>query len=159
MSKPFLKSDGRPFVRPGDVHLVVSRNAESLKAFNHQGAELFHCQARAVGQHPDWHRTGGDTPPGVYYVGVLYDTHGETPYGNYCLDLVDLTGNEDNNGRAGISLHGGGSGLPDPFAGHQGWVNTHGCVRVQNADLEYRIVPLVKTTKAGGFTVYLTVGP
>lgn len=156
---PSLKPDGRPQLSPGDVHMVVSREAETLKAFNHRGEVLFKIPARAWGQHRDWHSPNGDTPPGVYYVGTIYDTPGERPYGRYCLDLVDLTGNEDGNGRAGISLHGGGSGLPNPFAPYQGWVNTHGCVRVQNADLEYKIVPLVKTTKHNKFTVFLTVGP
>lgn len=33
-------------------------------------------------------------------------------------------------------IHGGGSGLPDPFAPYQGWLGTYGCLRMQNADGE-----------------------
>lgn len=33
-------------------------------------------------------------------------------------------------------IHGGGSGLADPFAPYQGWVPTYGCLRMQNADGE-----------------------
>lgn len=33
-------------------------------------------------------------------------------------------------------IHGGGSGLADPFAPRQGWVPTYGCLRMQNEDGE-----------------------
>lgn len=143
-------------LKPGDYHLVVDRSARRLSVFKHNGEKQWGCDARAEGQHSDWASRNGDTPPGTYLCGTIYDTRGEAAYGAYCIDLVDLTGNEDDNGRAGISLHGGGSALPDPFAPHQGWANTHGCVRVQNTDLE-RIVQLIKTCKAMQRRVYLTV--
>lgn len=36
----------------------------------------------------------------------------------------------------GRDIHGGGSGLPDPFAPRQGWTPTLGCLRMQNEDGE-----------------------
>jgi hypothetical protein len=35
----------------------------------------------------------------------------------------------------GREIHGGGSGLPDPFADRQGWKATMGCTRGQNEDV------------------------
>jgi lipoprotein-anchoring transpeptidase ErfK/SrfK len=62
----------------------------------------------------------------------------------------------DRYGRAGIGIHGGGSGLPAPFAARQGWAKTHGCVRVQNEDLT-KLVKIVKGCLAAGGHVRLTV--
>lgn len=145
-------------MKPGDYHLMVSKGAQSLKVFNCGGQCEWKAEARCWGQHADWTAPNGDTPPGLYRVGVVYDTTGEAPYGRWCVDLEDLEGQETSHGRAGISLHGGGSGLPSPFAPYQGWQNTHGCVRVQNAILE-RIVALIKRTRSAGHQVYLTVAP
>jgi len=36
----------------------------------------------------------------------------------------------------GRDIHGGGTGLPDPYAPRQGWVPTHGCTRGQNEDVQ-----------------------
>jgi len=36
---------------------------------------------------------------------------------------------------SGKDIHGGGSGLADPFADYQGWRPTYGCIRMQNADV------------------------
>ena len=33
-------------------------------------------------------------------------------------------------------IHGGGSGLSNPYAPYQGWVPTLGCLRMQNADCD-----------------------
>ena len=36
----------------------------------------------------------------------------------------------------GKDIHGGGSGLPDPYAPRQGWIPTQGCIRMQNEDVD-----------------------
>ena len=59
--------------------------------------------------------------------------------------------------RAGIGVHGGGTNLPDPFALKQGWLETDGCIRLQNEDNEQTWVPFVKYILDGGGTVDLTV--
>lgn len=145
---------------PNALHIVVDGNegAQQLKVFGRDGHLVFRCAAHTWGQHENWRLPNGDTPPGKYEVGTIYDTTGEAPYGHYCIDLVDLEGQETLNGRAGISLHGGGSGLSDPFAPRQGWVATHGCIRVQNEDLEH-IVALIRDTVKHGSNVLLTVVP
>lgn len=139
-----------------DLHIVVNGETEKLVAYSRDGGVVYSCSARCFGQHSDWTRPNGDTPPGLYRVGQIYDTTGEAPYGEWCVDLEDLEGQETGNGRAGISLHGGGSGLANPFAPYQGWQATHGCIRVQNADLA-RIVDLIRDARTRGGTVYLTV--
>lgn len=138
-------------MRPNDLHIVVNGETQKLVAYRKDGSVVYACPARCFGQHADWTRTNGDTPPGVYRCGTIYDTRGEASYGRWCVDLEDLEGQETGNGRAGISLHGGGSGLANPFAPYQGWQATHGCIRVQNADLE-RLVSLIRE-----HTTYLQV--
>lgn len=93
--------------------------------------------ARGYGANgPGWKMTGGDTPPGRYRCGDIYQIPEDDPdvnaYGFYAVDLIDLDGQERDNNRAGIMIHGGGSSLPQPLAPKQGWVVTHGCVRLQN---------------------------
>ena len=142
---------------PGDVHFVVDRSERTLKAFSDHGVLLFAFPALAWGQHENWRAPNGDTPPGLYKCGVIYTTTGEAPYGPFCIDLVDLENQETGNGRAGISLHGGGSGCPDPFADFQPLLPTHGCVRVHNAHLSQKIKPLVASKQLAGSTVYVSV--
>jgi RHS repeat-associated protein len=48
------------------------------------------------------------------------------PYGTY-IDTGDPRGRD---------IHGGGTGLPNPFAARQGWMRTHGCTRGQNEDVQ-----------------------
>lgn len=136
---------------PNDLHIVVNGETQKAVCYRKDGSIVFSCPARCFGQHADWTRPNGDTPPGIYRCGTIYDTRGEAPYGRWCVDLEDLEGQETGNGRAGISLHGGGSGLANPFAPYQGWQATHGCIRVQNADLE-RLVSLIRE-----HTTYLQV--
>lgn len=141
---------------PQDLHIVVNGESKNLVAYQRDGHQVLRCPARCYGQHNNWRAPNGDTPPGLYRVGQLYNTTGEAAYGEWCVDLEDLEGQETNNGRAGISLHGGGSGLANPFAPYQGWQATHGCIRTQNADLE-KIVELIRDARKRGGTVYLTV--
>lgn len=79
--------------------------------------------------------------------------HETLPDGNYDC-YIDLPNDEPgapaarNNGRAfgtfyvstgdprERAIHGGGSNLDDPFAPRQGWLGTHGCLRMQNEDGE-----------------------
>lgn len=150
-------------MRASDYHIVINGDTKTGKIFNGAGklvpvaGEQNLFEARCYGQHSDWTKPNGDTPPGKYLVGIVYDTPGEYAYGRYCVDLIDLDGQETGNGRAGISLHGGGSGLASPFSDWQGWQSTHGCVRVQNWILTQVLVPLIKRVQAAGGKVYLTV--
>jgi hypothetical protein len=140
---------------PKDYHLVVNAEAESLKGFNYNGILLFSIKCRANGITADWRAKCGDTPPGLYKLGAIYDDYGlygpDTPYDRTLLaygwvsfDLIDLEGNEDNNGRAGLMLHGGGSacGWPAAWSPYQTLYDTLGCIRCKNSDLKEHILPL-----------------
>lgn len=145
----------KKLMKPGDYHLVVNGQAQRMAAFDHTGKKLWTIPCRPWGQHRHWREPYGDTPPGLYKCGVVYDTKGEDAYGPYCIDMIDLEDQETGNGRAGISLHGGGTGLLNPHAPYQGWRNTHGCLRVQNADLLDKVLPLVKRPGDTFITVVL----
>jgi len=142
----------------GDTHLVVNDEIETVKAFDRHGYKLFEmpCLARGQFGEADWRRYAGDTPPGLYKLGQMWADYEIEPmgfwsrdraaYGWYTWDMVDLEGNEDNNGRAGICLHGGGSaaGWPGAWNAHQLLLPTLGCLRMYNSDLRDHILPRYK---------------
>ena len=144
-------------MKENDIHFVVCRHERTLKCWDAQGKLRWAIPALAFGQHENWREPNGDTPPGLYRCGTIYDTPGEVPYGPFCVDLEDLENQETGNGRAGISLHGGGSGCPDPFADYQPLLPTHGCVRVHNAHLVHRVVPAIRWVQGKGGTAFLSV--
>lgn len=143
--------------KPGDIHVVVSASQQTMNCFDFSGKKQWGIEAHCVGQLADWRQPNGDTPRGMYEVGVIYDTPGEAAYGDWCIDLEDLEGQESDNGRAGISIHGGGSASPRPFADKQGWYPTHGCIRCQNGDMRQRVYPTFKSVKAAKRKVFVTV--
>lgn len=150
-------SDIKARMKAGDVHVIVDRSERTAKAFAKDGSLLFAIPALAWGQSENWHQPNGDTPPGLYKCGLIYDTRGEAPYGPFCIDLVDLENQETGNGRAGISWHGGGSACPDPFADFQPLLPTHGCVRSHNAHIVHKVEPMARKAQSAGRTVYVTV--
>lgn len=146
--------------KKGDHHIVVNDVVETAKCFDFEGKLLWELPALARGQGSDyeWKLRNTDTPPGLYKIGTVYrdyEINGDKPafdrtlmaYGWYSLDLIDLEGQETGVGRAGIMLHGGGSGngWPGAWAPMQALLATHGCVRMHNAHLRDRVVPLLKT--------------
>lgn len=145
--------------KPGDFHLVINDDAETLKAFDFYGKKLFTipCLARGQGNDDEWQSPNTDTPPGLYKVGSVwrdYERLGDLPkavppdllpYGWFTLDLEELEAQERRYGRAGIAIHGGGSALGQwgCWQPRQPLLATHGCVRVHNADLRDLIAPLL----------------
>jgi hypothetical protein len=149
-----------------DYHLIVNDAVETCKGFRGDGTKLFEVPALARGQGLTnvWWKKYSDTPPGLYRVGKVYydyDNPSQTSqrdklaYGWYSLDLIELEDQERNNGRAGIMIHGGGSALgwPGAWAAYQRLLPTLGCVRMHNAHLRDRLIPLVKT----GANVFVSV--
>jgi hypothetical protein len=67
-------------------------------------------------------------------------------YGWFSFDMEELEGQEVAHGRAGIMLHGGGSacGWPGAWAPQQPLHPTLGCVRLHNADLRDKVLPLYR---------------
>lgn len=148
--------------KKGDSHLIVNDAIETMKAYSFEGKLLWEIPCLARGQYSDfeWKIKNSDCPPGVYLFGEVYKDYervGDKPaynrtlmsYGWYTFDMIDLEGQERNNGRAGIACHGGGSanGWPGAWAPNQPLVPTHGCLRLKNIDLRDKILPLYKKGK------------
>lgn len=138
--------------KDGDYHLIFNAQTKTVKAYQFgKGSLIWEKPALCDGQDPRWWVHAGDTPPGVYYLGAVYDDKAngtmERPYGWIFFDLVDCEGREDGNGRSGVGLHGGGSPLADPYAAYQPLVPTYGCIRMHNADLYHAVLPLYKKGK------------
>jgi hypothetical protein len=148
--------------KEGDFHLIVNDAIETMKAYAYGGKFLWEIPCLARGQYSDfeWKIQNSDTPPGVYLFGDVYKDYervGDKPaydrtlmsYGWYTFDMIDLEGQERNNGRAGIACHGGGSanGWPGAWAPNQPLVPSHGCLRLKNMDLRDKILPLYKKGK------------
>ena len=143
-------------VQPGDSYLLVNDRDEDMEAYDHNGQFLWKipCLARGQGADTDWTQTSTDTPPGLYRLGQLYADYEQNPnppcsdtamaYGWYSFDMEELEGQEVAVGRAGIMLHGGGSacGWPGAWAAQQPLHPTLGCVRLHNADLRDKVLPL-----------------
>ncbi len=159
MSDPSIKER----MKPGDYHVVVDRSQNQATAFDHKGHKVWRnsVPALARGYQSNWRLRGGDTPPGLYVVGKVFDIpkndRDYDSYGDWCVDLVDLTGNEDGNGRSGISVHGGGSAAPNPHADFQPLLHTEGCIRFHNYHMRHNIIPLINQAKKAGCKVYFTV--
>lgn len=140
----------KPSIQPGDYHIVVNDEAETVKCYDSTGKLLWKKPALAKG----WNgrttrRNGGDTPPGLYKLGTLYRSQPEEskedvwfPFGPLCWDLEEQEGQENERGRGGICLHGGGSAAPEPLADYQLLTVTSGCVRMHNKDLADHVLPL-----------------
>ena len=145
-------------VKPGDSDLLVNDWDEDMEAYDHTGKILWKvpCLARGQGADTDWSHTNTDTPPGLYKLGKLYADYEQNPnppcsdtamaYGWYSFDMEELEAQEVAVGRGGIMLHGGGSacGWPMAWAPLQPLHPTLGCIRIHNADLRDKVLPLYR---------------
>ncbi len=145
-------------VKPGDSYLLVNDRDEDMEAYDHTGAFLWKIPALARGQgaDTDWSHTGTDTPPGLYRLGTLYADYEQNPnppcsdtamaYGWFSFDMEELEGQEARVGRAGIMLHGGGSGCgwPGAWQPRQSLHPTLGCIRIHNVELRDKVLPLYR---------------
>jgi hypothetical protein len=142
-------------VKAGDSYLLVNDRDEDMEAYDHTGAFLWKvpCLARGQGADNDWKHTSTDTPPGLYKLGQLYPDYEQNPnppcsdtamsYGWYSFDMEELENQEVKVGRAGIMLHGGGSGCgwPGAWAAKQTLLPTLGCIRLHNIELRDKVLP------------------
>jgi hypothetical protein len=145
-------------MKPGDSYLLVNDRDEDMEAYDHSGRLLWKvpCLARGIGADNEWRRKSTDTPPGLYKLGQVYADYEQNPnppqsptamsFGWYSFDMVELENQEAKVGRAGIMLHGGGSGCgwPGAWAAKQHLLPTHGCVRLHNIVLRDRVMPLYR---------------
>lgn len=164
MQKPEMKPQSFGF-KKGDFHLVVNSDNRVIRAFTFEGVQVWQKPCLAIGQNINWQIQNGDTPPGLYTIGEVFNDFaifGNNPsysrvlasYGWCSFDLVDLEGNEDRSGRAGIMVHGGGSGLgwDECWKPDQKLSPTLGCIRMHNGDLINSLLPLVQKN-----TVFVSV--
>jgi hypothetical protein len=154
MAGPGIKAP----VKVGDTYLLVNDRDQDMEAYDHSGQFLWKipCLARGQGADTDWSHTNTDTPPGLYKLGTLYADYEQNPnppcsdtamaYGWFSFDMEELEGQEVAVGRAGIMLHGGGSacGWPGAWAPQQPLHPTLGCIRIHNADLRDKVLPLYR---------------
>jgi hypothetical protein len=150
--------------KAGDSHIVINGQTNTATAYAFGGTKLWTLPCLPHGQFASWKVNQGDTPPGLYKVGAIYNDYANNPnpgydrtlmaYGWISFDLVELENQEAGNGRAGIMMHGGGSGngWPAAWAPFQPLLTTYGCVRFHNQDLRDHLLPL---TKKG--TVFVSV--
>jgi hypothetical protein len=145
-------------VRVGDLHLVFDDSANRLKVWDKGaggGVLLFACPARNDTVRLGFFRWGA-CPRGTYRLAEPVAMGFSVPFGPWFIRLLDTPGLMAKFKRSGIGIHGGGSGLASPGSPRQGWAKTHGCVRLQNADLE-EVAELVKSYQAEGRNAYVTV--
>ncbi|MGE0493298.1 MAG: L,D-transpeptidase [Vulcanimicrobiota bacterium] len=146
---PPSPSKVRALMRPGDLHAVISGAAERAVLFDHRGAEVFRLRARCKGVYGSYNNQGGDTPPGLYRLAYYQPTvSGEdwatkAAYGWHFFDLFDVDRQERDRNREGCGWHGGGTAAPDPLAPQQVLVDTHGCIRSHNQDMD-RLAAILK---------------
>lgn len=149
-----------PELREGDLHLVFDDTANHAKVFRKQGGVgvlVFSCEMRNATVEDGFGHHGW-CPRGIFILGPPANVH-LVPFGFHFTPLFDLDphGAMHQEGRHGIGIHGGGTGLADPFAAQQGWQVTHGCLRVQNEANGF-LVALIRQAQAAGRSAYITVG-
>ena len=116
------------------MKLVFNREIQAIVVMDENGAVtgLYECHDDFVAGENDEGQPRASLPDGNYSVSAeepgqsAADANGPA-YGTFYIRTGDPRGRD---------IHGGGSGLPDPFAPRQGWVPTHGCLRMQNIDGE-----------------------
>lgn len=123
--------------------VYVTREDGSLRAM---------YEARAMGLQSAGHQrnvSGGDTPYGTAHAGRImtrnemenqYGKETTKSYGNMKINLIADSGELLTTGRAsaGVAVHGGGKALIEHwFDANQALLNTEGCLRMHNKDVEF----------------------
>lgn len=139
-----------------DLHLEFSRSVGLLAVWNANHEKVFQCEARNRTVADDQFGHFGNIPDGDFLLGTPVPKN-SIPFGPWFIPVLDYQGHHamQDFHRAGIGLHGGGSGLANPFAARQGWQITEGCVRLQNEDL-LTVVHLVRVAQNAHARCFLT---
>lgn len=139
-----------------DLHLLLSRADRRLKLFDAGGTLLYTAEARnrTVNDLAPPNQRWAPCPAGEFILGRPV-RKATAPFGPFFIPLLDGSSPPHvmaENSRSGIGLHGGGSGLAEPFAPAQSppWVPTHGCWRLLNRDLLWLVGRLQVMTAHGG---------
>ena len=116
------------------MKLVYNREIQAIVVMGDDKtvAALYECHDDFIAGENDEGQPRASLPDGNYTVSAeepgqsAADANGPA-YGTFYIKTGDPRGRD---------IHGGGSGLSAPFAPRQGWVPTHGCLRMQNIDGE-----------------------
>ena len=107
--------------------IVFMRSEQRIYYFGDDGRIIdYECRSDFVPGTNDAGQERASLPIGAYTVSAEIGDFGE-PYGTFYIETGE--GRERD-------IHGGGSGLAEPFSPRQGWVPTLGCLRMQNEDGE-----------------------
>lgn len=141
---------------PNDLHLCFDEPAESMTVWTGDHQKIFQCEARnrTVNEgEGHW----GHCPPGEFLLGSPIPKR-EVAFGAWFIPVLDYADHHAMRDfqREGVGIHGGGTGLPDPYAPKQGWQITEGCIRCQNRDLATLVIMVHARQQLGG-KAYLTV--
>lgn len=133
--------------------IIFSRQNQEITAYNEadEFIEAWECRDDFVPGFNDEGQPRESLPNGVYdgiEADVYYPGEQEQAYGTFYITTGDPRGRD---------IHGGGSGLSDPYGDYQGWVPTWGCLRMQNADGE-ELAEMISEANGAGLTVNLVVG-
>ena len=110
--------------------LMFSRQDQTIVFCNDAGIVVaFECHDDFVHGYNEEGQPHESLPNGEYVVSAEDPggTDNGPAYGTFYIRTGDPRGRD---------IHGGGSGLDDPFAPRQGWIPTYGCLRMQNEDGE-----------------------
>jgi hypothetical protein len=150
-------------LKANDLHFIFDGARHIIKCFGASGKERWRCECRnettAAGAASRFFGYRGHCPPGEFRFGTpRHLDPPQIPFGEWFIDILDLEANGPmaTYSRSEIGAHGGGSGLRNPFAHRQGWQVTHGCLRLQNGDME-RLTNSVRYCQAKGGIAYITV--
>lgn len=133
------------------LHLEFDSATERCKIFRGDGTCIREIEMHDKAVGPGFARWGR-CPRGKYRLGAPVEMD-EPAYGYHFTPVAGTPG------RQGIGIHGGGTGLADPFAKQQGWAPTHGCLRVQNEDNDALVSLIREYDRVGGECWITVTGP
>jgi len=148
-------------IRSGDHIFSFNATEQKLKYFLSSGMLQWSVEARGAGSAKGF-GTDGDTPPGLYKLlepqWLSERERKARSLGRWFIPMEpSISKTYVDNKRKELGIHGGGSDLPSPLAGNQGWETTRGCIRVQNSDLN-TIAYAVQRALQSGANAWLHVG-
>lgn len=120
----------------GRYSVFYSRDEQKFHLMDNKDGSLVKSWEGRSGFVPGFNEKGEpfeSLPLGTYSVTAEVNKEGfkdklgrpDPAYGTFYITTGDPRGRD---------AHGGGSGLTDPFAPRQGWLDTQGCLRMQNED-------------------------
>lgn len=144
-------------LNPHDLHFVFDDTHNRVQCWNAAHENIWKAEMRNSTVNNGTFGHYGNCPRGLFLLGSTVAKK-EPAFGFHFTPVLDFGPNKAmaQFGRQGVGVHGGGSGLPHWDAPAQGWVVTHGCLRLQNSANE-QFVKLVHDAHAAGGKCYLTV--